>query len=93
MICEPTRRSEGSERDAEVGSGAIGPPPPPIRFMICRPMPSKRSSTRLRASSSVSSSFGVTRNGCGPIAAAPTIPAVCAVTDITSPPTPVEFSL
>ena len=93
MICEPTRRFAGSESAPAIGSGAMGPPPPPIRFMICRPIPSKRSSTRLRASSSVSPFFGVTWNGCGPIAAAPTIPAVCAVTDITSPPTPVEFSL
>ena len=35
---------------------------------------------------------GVTVNGSGPIADAPTIHAACAVADWTSPPTPFEFS-
>ena len=60
--------------------------------MICRPITWKRFSTRLRASSSVSSSSGTTSNGSGPIAEAPTIQAACAVADWTSPPTPFEFS-
>ena len=47
---------------------------------------------RSRASSSVSPFSGVTRNGSGPIAEAPTMYAACAVTLATSPPTPFEFS-
>ena len=60
--------------------------------MIWSPIFSKRSSTRLRASSSVSPSRGVTWNGCGPMAALPTMRAERAVTLATSPPTPFEFS-
>ena len=60
--------------------------------MICRPIVSKRFSTRSRASSSLSSSSGVTVKGSGPIAEAPTIHAAWAVADWTSPPTPFEFS-
>ena len=67
-------------------------PPPLVRFMIWSPIDSKRFSTRARASSSLSSSSGVTVNGSGPIADAPTIQAACAVADWTSPPTPFEFS-
>ena len=60
--------------------------------MIWSPILSNRSRTRLRASSSVSPSRGVTWNGCGPIAARPTMSAERAVTLATSPPTPFEFS-
>ena len=60
--------------------------------MICVPILSKRFITRSRACSSLSSSIGVTSIGSGPIAAAPTISAACAVALWTSPPTPLEFS-
>ena len=93
-ICAAARRLAGSESTALIGSLSIMLPPR-ARFMICRPMRSKRSVIWRSASWSDASSgksSGSSEIGSGPMPLMPTIRATRQVALWMSPPTPTEFS-
>ena len=73
-IWAATRRAWTDRRARPRSGSASNGPPPPVRFMICSPIRSKRSQHLLaRLLLASAPSRGVTWNGCGPIAAPPTM--------------------
>ena len=83
---------DGSESTPPIGFWSNGPPPLPVRFMICTPIFSKRFMIALAGLVLVLVVERDDRDGSGPIAEAPTMNAAWVVALMTSPPTPLEFS-